>query len=226
MASQVEGLHDTVGEIDVKIAEMHAIMTMTTPGTSPSISPLRKRDTLFSMTDTLVGEPSGEASRSSSGYGEILRPENTLPTSGLSSSPEHDEGLFGHKKRQTSSRNSIRSDPRTSGVSTPASAGYETPPTVIADSLLTPSGACEASCGTSQSLEGANAMPLLDLPQPAISSTDPSLTLRLPSAAVHSDPAEIVFKEEYHGTPKAASTRQQDNFERTVFENAVTLCQR
>ena len=226
MASQVEGLHDTVGEIDVKIAEMHAIMTMSTPGISPSITALRKRDTLFSMADTLVGEPSGEASRSSSGYGGILKPENTLPKSVLSSSPEHEEDLFGHKKRQASSRSSIRSDSCTSGVSTPASACYETPPTVIADSLLTPSGACEAFCGTSQTLQGANAMPLLDLPQPAISSSGPSLTLRLPTAAVHSDSPEIVFKEDYHGMPEVASTSQQDNFERTVFENAVILCQR
>ena len=225
MANQVEGLHDTVGEIDVKIAEMHAIMTMSSPGTSPSISPLRKRDTLFSTTDTLVGELSGEASRSSSGYGEILKPEYTLPKSGLSSSPEHGEGLFGHKKRQTSSRNSIRSDPQTSGVSTRASVCYETLPTGITDSLLTLSEACEASCGTSQSLQGANTIAQLDLPQPAISPSDPSLTLRLPSAAVHSDPPEIIL-EDYHRTSEAASTSQQKNFERTVLENAVMLCQR
>ena len=72
MAKHVEGIHHAlIGDIDVKVAEMHHLMlTLVTPGDSPILNP-RKTDMTISRAETLVADPSDTIKEA------IPRPLNT-----------------------------------------------------------------------------------------------------------------------------------------------------
>ena len=226
MASKVDGLHDTlVGNIDVKIAEMHnLIMTMSNPSSSPLLSPVSRRDTTISMTDTLVTERHQSASPTLESHVEKLKLASDPPLSALSSSSKMEQWP---KYRQVSNRSSWRPVSRGSATSSPSSTAYGTPPTVFADSQ-------PIHNHTSEKLREASLIPTLDLPQPAITTADPVSSFGLSATSViRSDSNESALQSPVIGgadiweynerSPIAATPGQHEAFEHAIFDNAVTL---
>lgn len=202
-------------------------MGMSTPGTSPSLGPLSRRDTISSLTETLVAEPTRASSPATIPKAGLLKPDGNLSVSGPSSSPKYSDDLNFRKQGRTSSFNSIVSNSQISGASSPNSTPYETPPTIFADSQM--------AHNSSPSLHKNNTIPTLDLPQPAIADSELSLGLRLPSSTiVETEPSQYTEQvlldeaidsgDEEVRLPKAATTSQHEAFEHAVFDNAVTLC--
>ena len=97
MADKVDGIHSKIcgGNMDSKLEEIYnLIMTLTTPGCSPSLGPTPRRDTTLSLADTLVDVSTRRSSSdvhgpdisSSRSYSEgeipeIFREEHSLPES-------------------------------------------------------------------------------------------------------------------------------------------------
>lgn len=232
MADKMEGLHNTVvGNMDVKIAEMHnLIMGMSSSGTSPLLRPLSRRDTLISEADTLVIEQHAETSSATGSNKEWAKSNSISSIAGRKSSPQRDESLSWQKHRQTTSRSSSRSNFPQSGASSPMSTSYETPPLIFADSEF-----ATDQPKSPQSPKGANVIPTLQLPQPALNPADLSTQLALPSASLvptkhFRDSGFIFFPDEMEAVEdrqrvrKASTVSQHEIFEHAVHDNAVTLC--
>jgi len=232
MADKTDGIHNTVvGSMDVKIAEMHnLIMAMSSTGTSPLLRPLSRSHTLISEADTLVTEQNTDTPSAMVSNRDSPKLNSISSVAGRESSPQHDENLGLQKHRHTSSRSSSRSNFPKSGTSSPLSTSYETPPMVFADSEL-----ASDQHQSSQSLQKAIAIPALELPQPALRTTDLGSQLALPSASLvptHSSqysgfvffPNEMEAVEDRQPASKALTASQQEAFEHAVLDNAVTLC--
>ena len=114
MAKHVEGIHDTVvGNIDVKIAEMHNLMmTMASPGSSPWLGPIRQ-GTSVSMTETLIAESSKNAQSNPQTSPDMQRKWSQDAENHLSSSqttPEmHDSGFASWSSPILPAKNNITS---------------------------------------------------------------------------------------------------------------------
>ena len=233
MSSKVDGIHDTlVGNIDVKIGEMHnLVMAMNTPATSPLLSPGPRRDTLISLTDTLVPEPARAESAVSDRNAELVNSNSSSSTAGPSLNLKDEERPgWRTNKRSSSSPNSSRSHSRKSGATSPSSTPYGTPPTVFEYSQP----ALDQD-ETSHNRPKASKIPALDLPQPVIAASAVSANVALPSSTVtRSQPTknfgpaflanDVDFMENSYQMPKATTASQHENFEHAVFDNAVVLC--
>ena len=233
MAGQIDGIHNAVvGNIDVRLAEIHSLMrAMTTPTASPSLDPLARRDTVVSLTDTLVAEPHSEPSpyaHVNQGRAELCgdthaaRPCSTPTTGG---------GLALPVRRRSNSLKSYGTQSSGSRVNSPTSTPYETPPTIFADAKYT-----GGQAGASSDQQKAGVIPTLHLPQPAVATSDiredlllPSSTLFLPPQSTINGGPNIVRRkddlEDHHDEIVHKATADQQNaFESTVFDHALTLC--
>lgn len=230
MASQIDGIHNAVvGNIDVRLAEIHSLMrTMTTPITSPELNPLARRDTVVSLTDTLVAEPQSESSpcaHISQGLAGICGDANVA---GSCSIPTTGGGLALPVRRRSNSLKSYGTQSSGSKVNSPTSTPYETPPTIFAD--------------TNYIIDQADAVPdpqkpgvipTLHLPQPAVATSDIREELLLPSSTLvlsqqsktDYEPNLVRNKDDPEDRQNDIPTAdQQKAFERTVFDHALTLC--
>ena len=223
MASQIDGIHNAVvGNIDVKLAEIHDLMrTMTTPMTSPSLDPIARRDTVISLADTLVAEPHSETSP----YIHAKQGSYSIPAGG--------GGLALPVRRRSNSLNSHGTQSSGSRVNSPTSTPtpYETPPTVFADTNY-----INGQPGASPDPQKASVIPTLHLPQPAVAPSDSreefflrSSTLIPPQpSAIDGEPNLLRSKagaeDRHNEIEHIATADQQKAFERTVFDDALTLC--
>ena len=230
MASQIDGIHNAVvGNIDVRLAEIHSLMrTMTTPMTSPELNPMARRDTVVSLTDTLVAEPQSEASpcaHISQGPAGIC---DDAHVAGSCSSPITGGALALPVRRRSNSLKSYGTHSSSSRVISPTSTPYETPPTIFADT-----NHIQDQADAVPDPQKSSVIPTLHLPQPAVATSDTREDLLLPSStlvpsqqsAIDHEPNPIWSQdnpEDRHNVIPTAD--QQKAFERTVFDHALTLC--
>ena len=224
MATKVDGIHNAlVGNIDVKINEIHDLMkAMNTSPTPPLLAPNVRRDTVGSLTDTLVAEPVTPASSWPGGdQGSYTQGHVPVP----SSSPDNRENRGWAMHRQDKSWNSSQASSLKSAIDSPSSTPYGTPPTVFHTATHQSS--------PSHTLKTVATLPALDLPQPAIATSDlqvdfgmhPSSTIlsQVPSNTgighVEKDNAERSI-----GVLQVATADQHKAFERAVFDHSLTLC--
>ncbi|KAL8791601.1 MAG: hypothetical protein Q9195_005806 [Heterodermia aff. obscurata] len=233
MASQIDGIHNAVvGNIDVRLAEIHNLMrAMTTPTTSPSLDPIPRRDTVISLTDTLVAEPQSEASPYAHAKQEPAMVSSDTHAARSYSTSTASGGLALPMRRRSNSLKSYGTQSSGSRVHSPTSTPYETPPTVFADS-----NCINDQAGAAPDSQKANVIPTLHLPQPAVATSDNRRELLLPSSTLVSPQQSATNGEPNPVRPKAeledrhdeiehtATADQQIAFERTVFDHALTLC--
>lgn len=227
----MDGIHSAlVGNIDAKIAEMHDLMrTMASPATSPSLNPISRRDTIISVADTLVAESSNQTSPNLESHQSTLKPHNHSVVVRPSHDAKGNKSQDGPLDVRSGSQDSSRTNSLKSSGNTPISTPYETPPTVFADS-----GIPTDHFRSPHVLQDIGAMPTLDLPQPAIATSDVRDSLKLPSAVLlpsqHSPrnaaglAAISAAEESQEDTTHIATVGQNEAFERAVFDHSLTLC--
>ena len=232
MASQIDGIHTAVvGNIDVRLAEIHSLMrSMTTPSTSPTLIPTARRDTMVSLTDTLVAEPQTEASPNPRANQGLPGINGDTHVAGSSTFPITSGGLALPVRRRSNSLKSCGTQSSGSRVNSPASTQYETPPTIFADAKYT-NGQADAAPDPQK----LSVIPTLHLPQPAVATSDVREELSLPSSTlvppqrslIYGEPNPLRHKdslEDHHNdSVHIATADQQTAFEGTVFDHALTL---
>lgn len=161
MANKVDGIHHAlVGNIDVKIAEIHELMrAMTAPTTSPSVDPVHRRDTMISLTETLVSNSSDRSSTPQDGNKRVSKLAGDVSLAGHNSSCNNDGGSTWPIQKQSNSRDSSETDSPKSRFNSPIITPYETPPTVFAESIFTVNPP-----KSSHMSPEAHAIPTLNLP--------------------------------------------------------------
>ena len=231
MADKVDGIHNAlVGNIDVKIAEIHGLLrTIASPAISPSLNPVSRRDTIISVADTLVAEASNQTSPYLQSHQSTSEPYKRAIVAGPSYNAKEDNGLDGPPDVRSGSQDSSRTNSPKSRGNTPISTPYETPPTVYADRGFPVD---HSKCP--YVLQKVGAMPELNLPQPAIATSDVRDSLELPSALLLPSPhspksvarfaAVSAAEESQEGTTHIATASQNEAFERAVFDHSLTLC--
>lgn len=231
MADKVDGIHNAlVGNIDVKIAEIHGLMrTIASPAISPTLNPVSRRDTIISVADTLVAEASNQTSPYLEGHQPTLEPYKRTLVVGPSHNAKEDNGLDGPLDVRSRSQDSSRTNSPKSRGNTPISTPYETPPTVFADR-----GFPVDDFKSPHVLQEVGAMPELNLPQPAIATSDIRDGLKLPSALLLPSPqspknvARLAAVSAAEGsqehTTHIATASQNEAFERAIFDHSLTLC--
>ena len=234
MASQIDGIHNAVvGNIDVRLAEIHNLMrAMTTPTASPSLDPIARRDTVVSLTDTLVAEPqSVETSPYLRHKQELAGTSGDAHVARSCSTPTAGGGLALPARRRSNSLKSYGTQSSGSRLNSPTSTPYETPPTIFADNNF-----IKDQADAAPDPQKATRIPSLHLPQPAVATSDNREDLVLPSStlvlsqrsSINNEPSFAGGKEDLEHlrndiAPKA-TVDQQNAFERTVFDHALTLC--
>lgn len=231
MADKVDGIHNAlVGNIDVKIAEIHGLMrTIASPAISPTLNPVSRRDTIISVADTLVAEASNHTSPYLESHQPTLEPYKRALVVGSSHNAKEDSGLDGSLDLRKSSQESSRTNSPKSRGNTPISTPYETPPTVFADRGF-PSNHSKSP----HVLQKIGAIPTLNLPQPAIATSGIQDGLELQSALLVPD-QHAQWNEARHTTVNAAEESLEDTthiatlsqneaVERAVFDHSLTLC--
>ena len=232
MASQIDGIHNAVvGNIDVRLEEIHNLMrAMTTPMTSPSLDPLARRDTVVSLTDTLVAEPQSETSpyaRVNQGLAGVCGGAHVAESFSI---PTTSGGSVLPVRRRSNSLKSYGTQSSGSGLHSSTPTPYETPPTIFADAKNS-----NDHCGAAPGAPKASVIPTLVLPQPAVPTCDLREELLLPSSTLipvqqtttNCEPGLIPANddlEDYHNEIVHIATADQHNaFESTVFGHALTL---
>lgn len=220
-----------VESTDAKVGERHSsISAMSGATTSPSLSPLSRRDMHTSMTDTMVEEQSTDTSPSLGSNKRWEQINDRLSVTRSNFSPCDNEILATPKRRHAGSRRSSISDSPKSATSSPTSTAYETPPTISADVEL-----AVDQHKVPLSLQKARTIPALRLPRPAVATMDWSPALQLPSAStIHSQihqhrqmpfvVDEIDLLGSHEPGTKVSTANQYEVFQHAVFENALTLC--
>ena len=231
MADKVDGIHNAlVGNIDVKIAEIHGLIrTIASPAISPTLSPISRRDTIISVADTLVAAASNQTSPYLESHQPTFEPYRHALVARPSHNAKEDHGLEGPSGVRSGSQESSRTNSPKSRGNTPISTPYETPPTVYADR-----GFPVDHSKSPHVLQEVGAMPELNLPQPAIATSDIRDGLKLPSALLLPSPhspkdvaslaAVSAAEESQEHTTHIATTSQNEAFERAVFDHSLTLC--
>ncbi|KAL9037202.1 MAG: hypothetical protein Q9214_005805 [Letrouitia sp. 1 TL-2023] len=240
MSGKIDGIHDTlIGNMDVMIEEIHSrVMSWTTPGSSPALTSLSRRDTLVSLTDTLVERPTRRPSSETDCEKWTTNSSPCIPSS--SATPEMgSKGLFLQSVRESRSNSSCSSYPKRP-ESYPISL-LDFPkhlPSPCEDARGPSDATRERTPGPNHSCPETCELTPIALPQPSIPVEQSSAQMGPSLSPANITPQQLQAEDRINralinldcvsgvtSNIADATVSQHCDFEQMVFKNASILCQ-